>query len=240
MDDIIKNDFVLFLQQKVNGALEEVGYEILLRDSKDNHCFPVLKFEEVRNNQAYYLAFLTWFEVEIRRLLDNYPKSSFSINFTRAELFYDETMALLDRIKVNSDRLTIEVTEEVVINFRLVTEIKGKSFISQLKKIKEMGYQVSIDDISSGQNSVGAILEWLPFIDELKISHVNFLKLGLERQALASLIEFWQSFCEKNSLRLVIEGIEEEAVFNQLKKQGLTLFQGFYFSMPFQGMGTNR
>lgn len=239
MDDIIKNDFVLFLQRKVNGELEEVGYEILLRDRKDNHRFPVMKFEQIRNNQVYYLAFLNWIEVEIRWLLDNYPDSCFSINFTRTELFYEETLSLLSRNQTDSDRLIIEVTEEVVVNSQLVREEPSKSFNSQLKRIKGMGYQLSIDDISSGQNSVGTILECLPYIHELKISHVNFSRLGLEMSALDSLIDFWRSFCEKNHLRLVIEGIEEETVFNQLKKQGLTIFQGYYFSMPFQGKRSN-
>ncbi|MBP1040865.1 EAL domain-containing protein [Vagococcus sp. BWB3-3] len=235
MEEIIKNDFVLFLQRKVNAELGTVGYEILLRDSKNSHRFPRDKFAQIRNNRQYYNDFLIWMTDEVGNLLKKYPNSCFSINFTRAELMYDETIDLLERSRQISHRLIVEVTEEVVINSKLVPHGEGISFTSQLERLKAMGYQISIDDISSGQNSVGNILECLPYIHELKISYVNFAKLGLEPLALTSLINFWQSFCEKNHLRLVIEGIETEEVFKQLKNQGLTFFQGYYFSMPFQG-----
>ena len=104
-----------------------------------------------------------------------------------------------------------------------------------LKKIKNRGFKISIDDFGSGYSSLG-LLKNMP-IDTLKIDRSFFsdwqrevytVEETKEKSIVRSIIEMAQGL----NLNTVAEGIEEEYQVEFLTNVGCDLIQGYYFSKP--------
>jgi EAL domain-containing protein (putative c-di-GMP-specific phosphodiesterase class I) len=121
---------------------------------------------------------------------------------------------------VPADRLRIEITESsLMANPPRAREI--------LARLRARGVQVSIDDFGIGYSSL-AYLKNLP-VDELKIdrSFVNEMAVDPGSRAIVRAII---DLAEVLGLRVVAEGVEDEATLTALAVLGCDVAQGYYFS----------
>jgi diguanylate cyclase (GGDEF)-like protein/PAS domain S-box-containing protein len=135
----------------------------------------------------------------------------------------DETVAnLLARTGIAADYLELELTENIIMeNVHIAMEL--------LDKIKLMGVMISIDDFGTGYSSM-SYLKRLP-VDILKIdrSFVSDIVENPEDSAIArSIITLGHSL----DLKVIAEGVENNAQLEQLAKEGCDEIQGFLFSRP--------
>lgn len=117
--------------------------------------------------------------------------------------------------------LELEITESSTMDTELV--------ISKLKKLKQLGIKISIDDFGSGYSSLSHIKN-LP-IDILKIdkSFINDIEYDHSNQAIVSTI---LALATNLNLKTIAEGVENERQYQILKEKGCDQIQGYYISKP--------
>jgi EAL domain-containing protein (putative c-di-GMP-specific phosphodiesterase class I) len=108
--------------------------------------------------------------------------------------------------------------------------VTGKQKFAQaiLKKLKEMGVSISIDDFGAGYSSLN-YLTIIP-VDKIKLDRVlneRFLEIN-NTEVMRSLISLIHSL----GLTVIAEGIETQTQVEQLKAAGCDIIQGYYYSVP--------
>ena len=151
---------------------------------------------------------------------------SISINVSTVQLynetFIDDILKITKETGMDPKFVIIEITETHVmknINYS----------ISILKKLKNYGFSISIDDFGTGHSSLN-YLKRFP-IDELKIdkSFIDDLPQDSNDAALTKTII---SLSKNMGYKNVSEGIETKEQENFLLKNGCRIGQGFLFSRP--------
>jgi len=123
---------------------------------------------------------------------------------------------------VPSQFITLEVTESAVVD-------NPQAAIALLRKFKNDGFKISIDDYGTGYSSL-AQLKQLP-VNELKIdkSFVQRLEKDEDDQIIVrSTIELAHNM----GLSVVAEGIEDQYTLHWLARHGCELAQGYFISRP--------
>jgi diguanylate cyclase len=122
--------------------------------------------------------------------------------------------------QVKPGDLTLEITESSTIGDM------DQSLII-LKRLKEKGLRLSVDDFGTGNASLSYVKRFP--LDELKIdkSFIQHMRKSKgDQQIVRSVIDLAHHF----ELSVVAEGVEDEATYNDLKKFGCDVVQGFYLS----------
>jgi len=118
--------------------------------------------------------------------------------------------------------LELEITETLAMQNAEVS-------LGVLRALKDLGIRIAIDDFGTGYSSL-SYLRTFP-IDTLKIdeSFVRSLNVGdVQSEIPAAMIALAHSL----DIRVVGEGVEEEAQWLILREQGCDEVQGFLFSKP--------
>jgi len=133
----------------------------------------------------------------------------------------DHVRAVLLESRLPPERLTLEMTESVLIDDREET-------LATLTTLHAMGVRLAIDDFGTGYSSL-SYLHRFP-VDVLKIdrSFIEQLSTGGDRALVSTILRLAQSL----QLETVAEGIERPQEMLMLRRQGCTTGQGFYFSPP--------
>lgn len=123
---------------------------------------------------------------------------------------------------VDPSRLVIEITEhEAVADYDRLT--------AALRRLRDLGARVAIDDAGAGFASLRHILLIEPEIIKLDISLTRDIDSDPRRRALASALI---SFADQMGIAVVAEGIENEAEHAALQGLGVRLGQGYYLGRP--------
>jgi diguanylate cyclase (GGDEF)-like protein len=139
-------------------------------------------------------------------------------HLAQAHLLDDVTDALTAS-GIHPNRLTIEITETVLVDEPLALE--------HLRSLREIGVRVAIDDFGTGYTSIGQ-LSRLP-VDVLKIdrSFVSSPEAGN-----ADLVRLLISAAHSFSLGVVAEGVEEDGQLSALLAASCDAAQGYLFARP--------
>ncbi|HEY5114684.1 MAG TPA: EAL domain-containing protein, partial [Nakamurella sp.] len=128
----------------------------------------------------------------------------------------------LRRSHVSPDLLTFEITESSVM-------ADPEHSLPVLRRLHGMGIGLSVDDFGTGYSSL-AYLRRLP-IDEIKIDRSFVQGMGTDLGDLAivrAIVDLGHSL----GLRVVAEGVEEEAARDALREMRCDQAQGFLISRP--------
>ena len=118
--------------------------------------------------------------------------------------------------------VVLEITE------RSIHE-EPEELVDALKRLRGLGFRVSIDDIGTGSASFPLISRIKPDFTKLDVSLVRGIDRSLiQQEVLRSLIEL----CSKAGATVIAEGIETREELDVLREHGVQLGQGFYFSHP--------
>lgn len=151
---------------------------------------------------------------------------SLSLNVTPADLaaatFPNEFLAMVGRSGFPPERITIEITEQV-----LLADLEEVA--RALKPLKLAGVTIALDDFGSGYSNF-RYLKLLP-IDKLKLDRSMVEGIAEDPRDLAVLRAI-TAMARALDLRVVAEGIEEEAQHDVLRGEGIEYYQGFLRSVP--------
>jgi len=145
-----------------------------------------------------------------------------SVHNLLAEDFPATVAAALRRHQVPAQLLTFEITESNVMT-------DPEHSLPVLRELHAMGVRLSVDDFGTGYSSL-AYLRRLP-IDEIKIDRSFVQGMGTDLSDLAivrAIVDLGHSL----GLRVVAEGVEEEAARDALREMSCDVAQGFLISRP--------
>jgi EAL domain-containing protein (putative c-di-GMP-specific phosphodiesterase class I) len=98
-----------------------------------------------------------------------------------------------------------------------------------LKALREMGVELALDDFGTGYSSL-AYLKRLP-VHELKIDKSFVMNMaGDESDAI--IVQSTIGLARNLRLRVVAEGVEDQAAWDELVALGCDVAQGFFFGRP--------
>lgn len=228
--------FQLFIQPKLDVLQGNIiEYEILLRDDSEIPRFPLSELENVLADEELYAIYSDWFNEAFLDVLNKYPNDRFAINIAPQQLFYMETIHWFERLKSESHRITVEITEDIfdvpAHKRHLNANDKDAFILNKIKVIHGLGYHIAMDDVSCGLNSLERVVSYLPYITEIKFSLIHFEKIDLED--LLYFVKAWANFAHKNKLSFVVEGIETKETMTLFESHGVTIFQGYLVNKPF-------
>ena len=149
-----------------------------------------------------------------------------SVNISPKDFYfmdvYAEITNLVAEFKINPARLRIEITETV-----MMTEAESRMAI--LRKFREEGFIVEMDDFGSGYSSLNQLKD-MP-LDVLKID-MKFLGRTDDNNRATTILKNVIRLSDDLGLSSLTEGVETEDQYKMLSEMGCNLFQGYYFAKP--------
>ena len=140
----------------------------------------------------------------------------------RQQDFVDSVMEALREMGEGKPMLDLEITESV-----LVDDIEAST--RKLQTLRRAGVEVSVDDFGTGYCSL-SYLARLP-VDTLKIDRsfvVRMRDTGYPRNIVAMIV----SLAHTLGLKVIAEGVEDDAQVHLLKELGCDQIQGYFVSVP--------
>ncbi|MBR1472056.1 MAG: EAL domain-containing protein [Lachnospiraceae bacterium] len=149
-----------------------------------------------------------------------------SVNVSRAH-FAENNLAeqirdLVDAEKAPHELIEIELTESAFFDDKT-------ALVNTIKKLKEYGFVVSMDDFGSGYSSLNSLKD-MP-LDVLKLDAEFFRGEGEEGRGEIVISEALQ-LAKKLHMRTVAEGVEVQEQVDFLAAKGCDMIQGYYYSKP--------
>jgi len=123
---------------------------------------------------------------------------------------------------VEASRFCLEITESAIMD-------DPQRALSTLDRLHAMGFRLSIDDFGTGYSSL-AYLKRLP-VDELKIDRSFVSGVETDRDD-AVIVRSTIDLGHNMGLKVVAEGIENEAIWHHLRQAGCDVGQGYFMSKP--------
>ena len=121
-----------------------------------------------------------------------------------------------------ANRLEIEITESIFLD-------SSDSVLAILHGLKSLGVRIALDDFGTGYSSL-SYLQSFPF-DKLKIDR-SFIQALAERDGAAAVIRAITDLAGALGMETTGEGVEDSVQLEQLRSQGCTSVQGYFFSEP--------
>jgi diguanylate cyclase (GGDEF)-like protein len=134
----------------------------------------------------------------------------------------DDVSALLRRYGTPARRMTLEVTESI-----LMTD--PARAMEVLAELRSLGVHLALDDFGTGWSSL-THLQRMP-VDEIKIDR-SFVAAMATDAGSAAIVSSTVDLAHALGLRVVAEGIEDEATWTRLRTVGCDAAQGYYLSKP--------
>ena len=129
---------------------------------------------------------------------------------------------LIEKSDLAPKRLTFEVTESAAMT-------DTAKAAAALQSFKDLGIKISIDDYGTGQSTL-SYLKRLP-LDELKIDR-SFVQFAHMNRGDGVLVRSTIDLAHELGLRVVAEGVEDEACLTFLRASGCDVVQGYLISKP--------
>jgi diguanylate cyclase len=134
----------------------------------------------------------------------------------------DDVAALMRRYGTPARRITLEVTESI-----LMTD--PARAMEVLGELRGLGVSVALDDFGTGWSSL-THLQRMP-VDEIKIDR-SFVAAMATDTSSAAIVSSTVDLAHALGLRVVAEGIEDEATWTRLRAVGCDAAQGYHLSKP--------
>ncbi len=227
------NEFVLYFQPQYSSQTGLIcGAEALCRWLKpDGTIIPPGIFIPIAEKNGFIrlLDSAIWRQAYtiIREWIDSgIDPVPISINISRVSLETDKIVSTIkglhEEFKIPVDLIHYEITESSYF-------ANDKEFIERIKKIREIGYKIAMDDFGSGYSSLNSLKD-MP-IDILKLD-MGFIKDDTNMDRGGTIINAVSRMAHDLELVSVAEGVEKSSQSDFLTSIGIDVIQGYYFAKP--------
>lgn len=234
LNKALENDeFVIFYQPQINLQSEKiVGFEALIRWNHPTRGLTAPGyFIHIAEESELIVEIGNWVIKEVMRQIKAWYDMGFNpgkiaINIAGKQLESASLVAFMIQSLRESGCKPEWIEMEIVERFIMKDTTKS---IALLKRFRELGVDISIDDFGTGHSSL-AYLKQLP-ITKLKIdqSFVQNLEESREDRAIArTIIELGRGL----GLKVLAEGVETAGQKEFIYSSGCELMQGYLFSKP--------
>lgn len=223
------NEFVLYYQPIVdkNKAIKKLEALIRWNNRKLGYISPD-KFIEYAEETGEIVKIGYWVIEDVCKNFNELFKSDnmlkVSINVSPIQLmevdFVNKAEEILNKYNVTWKNLCLEITETAVLDENIIIR-------DNLLLLNKKGVKIALDDFGTGYASFSYLKKFK--LDILKIDRI-FIDNGLDIDY--KIVDNIKSIANLLNMETVIEGVEKEEQFNNLKSVGCEYFQGYYFSRP--------
>jgi diguanylate cyclase (GGDEF)-like protein len=148
-----------------------------------------------------------------------------SINLSAYDLKDDTLITFLEELidaeKLCPNQIDFEITESVFLDAK-------ERDLNNLRKLKEAGFYISLDDFGKGYSSLSYLAK-LP-IDMLKLD-MSFIR-NLDQLKNRILVEKIIELSHKLDFQVIAEGVENKSELETLKNLNCDYVQGYYYYRP--------
>jgi diguanylate cyclase (GGDEF)-like protein len=152
-----------------------------------------------------------------------------SVNLDAQVLLRDETLPYLKKILARTGiqpaRLVLEILET-----HDFLDLKRAS--AQIKAVRALGIRTALDDLGAGYSSILKIRELPLDVVKLDRAFVGGLREQPDDLIFISVI---QTLTGALGIKLIVEGVEDEAVLDALRMVGVRHVQGYVIAPPMEG-----
>ena len=155
-----------------------------------------------------------------------YYMVSQSINLSRTDFdmcdIVEEICSRIDKSGIPRNKINIEITESVLVN-------DIDFMMSQIERLKKLGFSVWMDDFGSGYSSLNT-LQRIPFdLIKFDMAFMRNLDSGESGKVIMAELMRMAASLGKDT---VCEGVETEEQVQFLQEIGCSKLQGYYFCKP--------
>ncbi|MFQ6005365.1 MAG: EAL domain-containing protein [Woeseia sp.] len=136
--------------------------------------------------------------------------------------FPDRLMVLFEEYRVDSSRLTIEVSEYTAMQ-------AAEHDLDVLARLRLKGVQLSIDNFGTGHSSLSQLFR-LPF-SQLKIDRLFVMEISSDAEARA-IVRASINLAHNLNMRVCATGVHSREIWDFLDAEGCDTAQGYFFSKP--------
>ncbi|WP_296823364.1 EAL domain-containing protein [Sulfurovum sp.] len=136
--------------------------------------------------------------------------------------FVERLMLMVNKHKVKPQWIELEITESGIMR-------NIEDAIEKIRELKSFGFTFSIDDFGTGYSSL-AYLKKLP-VDMIKIDQSFIFNMN-QNKGDAMIVESVVAIGQKFDLKILAEGVENNATLNYLKIIKCDLYQGNFGYKP--------
>lgn len=229
----LKNDiFTLAFQPKVQlDSNEIIGVEALLRMKDSSHNISIQQLIKMAEEVGFISEITKWvIENSIKQVKEWKERElamKVAINISSLDLkdasIIEFTEDCLELYGVDPSFIEFELTERSIVE-------DEHRVVELLKRIKQMGIKLSLDDYGSGYNSLNYLVNPGFYFDYIKIDK-SFIDHITEEQG-KMLCEGIIKTAHVLGIKVIAEGVETEEQVNILKEIDCDIAQGYYFYKP--------
>lgn len=228
-----REEFQVYLQPKYDPVEARlVGAEALVRwNSPTEGMIPPYRFIPIFEENGFVIQLDDYMISRVAKLQAEWIAQGrkvvpISVNVSRAH-FMQENLAehicrLVDAYGTPHEVIELELTESAFFDDK-------KVLLDTVKKLKEYGFAVSMDDFGAGYSSLNSLKD-LP-LDILKLD-AEFFRGDYEQERGAIVVSEAIRLAKSLKMRIVAEGIEKKEQVDFLAKLGCDMIQGYYFAKP--------
>lgn len=228
-----KDQFILEYQPIVDTKTGQyVGLEALLRWQHPvrGRLMP-LDFIRVANDSGLIDRIGKWVVEEACRQISEFIDNGIDIPHIAVNIsprqfqsrgMCDEILGCIDKHNVPSGKLTVEITEELLLD-------QNAQVSKQLEKLRSNGVEISIDDFGTGYSSLQYLRD-LP-ASRLKIDQTFIARIE-ESAADRAIISTIAHLAHALDMKVVAEGVETHAQYSLLRASGCDEVQGYLLGRP--------
>ena len=227
------HEFQVYLQPKISASEETLaGAEALVRWIHPKEGFiPPNKFIPIFERNGFILKLDDYMLEEIAKqqaswIAEGRKIVPISVNISRAH-FAKEDLAehicrIVDKYQVPHQVIELELTESAFFDDKEI-------LLQTVKKLREAGFIVSMDDFGAGYSSLNSLKELQ--LDVLKLDADFFRGTDTQERGMLIVSEVID-MAKKLNMKIVAEGIESRDQVDFLVEQECDLIQGYYFAKP--------
>jgi diguanylate cyclase (GGDEF)-like protein len=233
-----RNEFLLHYQPKLDLSTGTIsGFEALLRwHHPQRGLVPPLEFIDILEDTGLILPVGAWVIGEVCRQLKAWQAQGMAvppvaINLSARQLQQADLAGAVERIVVRAGvdpaLLEFELTESMLME-------NPEAAVDTLTRIKALGMRLSVDDFGTGYSSL-AYLKRFP-LDALKIDR-TFVRDLPDDPDDAAITKAVIRLAHSLNLKVVAEGVENEAQIRELELYDCDEIQGYYVGRPLPAQG---
>lgn len=230
---IERDELLLYYQPQVKGPTGEIiGVEALLRWNHPEHGFvPPYKFIPLAEKTQLILSIGYWVLENAAKQFKKWQEKGYqpikiAVNFSVYQLNHPhiigEIKEILERNSLESKYLEIEITESLAMD-------KNDKIKQALRRMKELGITLSIDDFGKEYSSFNRLKESAMDIIKIDMSFVQGIGVCIEDEGI---IRSVLSLAANLGLKTVAEGVETKDQADFLNETACDHLQGYYFHRP--------
>ncbi len=243
-ENIKENEKNILLAKKIKKAIENDLIFIEVQPIYNNLTDKIEKYESlIRMKDGDTIIYPDTF-LPIAKQINKYNLLSYIVIDKAFSYFQDKdyefsiNISILDIENIHFQEYLFERLKHYDISNKVVVEIVEQEgienyddFFNFVKKIKEHGCKVAIDDFGSGYSNYEYVINASEYIDYLKIdgSLIKDLPNNSKTQILVGSLKF---LCDNLRIETIAEYVENEEVLKFVQSIGIDYSQGYYIGKP--------